>query len=424
MPSDTSHSSHSSFRSGNTSPHSQTSTIEYGHETSETFRTKVETLCKTLWSSPNTGFKIERGSGGGYNRIIEITVNDQLGEEDTRDLILRIPRFERVELEKGITALKYIKQLSDILVPDVVVADLTPNNFLESPYTIQKRIPGVNLHSVYPSLSHRQQLSIAKQIGEIQLKLLRITSSVAGIVEQVGGEPEDPTITQAGSPETPAFGIRPFEVRSPCDDSDPASRIAQRLSTPAEGVLHFLHSRFQAWKQEALGPNPDDYFIAGYYDRLASIATEMSSLSLLDENVFSYCHMDFAPCNILVSINDSDLSIIISGVLDWDECGFAPKVYSCTPQSWLWAWVEDESEDESTAGEDPPTENARQVKEVYEEAVGKEFLEYTYGIHNRMARGLVRLALRGMHSNEELNDADVLLEDWEQNMESVSKRRQ
>ena len=402
MPSDTSHTSHTSFRSGSISLHSETSTLEYGHESFERFRAGVETLCRTLWSLPDVSFEIERGSGGSYNRIIAVTADHQFDVNVPRDLILRIPRFEGVELQKEIAALKYIEQRSNIPVPDVVAMDLTAENVLERPYSIQKRIPGIILQSVYPSLSHRQQLSIAKQTGETQLKLLRITSSVAGYVEQSASEPQDPTIMQEGSPATTNFIVRPFEARSPYDYTESASHIAQTLLSPVEGVLPFLHSRFHAWKQEALEPDPDDYSIADYYDQLARIATEMSLFHLLDDNMFTYCHMDFAPRNILVSINDSDLSIMISGVLDWDECGFAPKVFSCTPASWLWAWVEDESEDEGTADEEPPTENAQQVKKAYEEAVGEEFLKYSYGIHNRMARSLVKLALRGIHSNEEL----------------------
>lgn len=231
---------------------------------------------------------------------------------------------------------------------------------------------------------------------------------------------KDLTITQADIPESPLFLVRPFEARSPYDDREQATHIVQTLSAPAEGVLPFLHSRFQAWKEETLEANPNDYFMAEYYDRLAIAATGMSLSHLLGDNVFTYCHMDLAPRNVLVSIHDSDLSILISGVLDWDDCGFAPKVFSCIPASWLWAWVEDESEDEKTAGEEPPTENAQQLKKTYEESVGKEFLKYCYGPHNRMARTLVRLALRGIHSNEEFKDADAYLEEWDQNKGIVS----
>ena len=421
MPSNTSQSSHSSSQSGATSFHSETSTLEYGHERFETFRVKVATLCRTLWSSPNIGFKVERCSGGSYNRIIAITADHEFDVKVPQDLILRIPRFEGVELQKEIDALEYVKDLSDIPVPVVVAADLTADNILERPYTFQKKIPGITLQSVYPNLSHRQQLSIAKQIGEIQLKLLGITGAVAGVVQKSAIEPQNPTTTQARSPELPTFIVRPFEARSPYSDADSASHFAQTLTPPIEGILPFMHSRFQAWKQEALEPDPDDNSIADYYDRLATTATEMSHSQLFGKNVFTYCHMDLAPRNILVSINDSDLSITISGLLDWDDCGFAPMIFSCNPATWLWAWVEDESEDEMTAGEEPPTENSQQLKRAYEAALGEEYLEYFYGVYNRMARKLVRLALRGIHSNEDLNDADALLEEWDQKREGVSK---
>ena len=441
MPCATSNSSNGSAHSEESNAHSETSTIQYDHESFETFRLKVQTLCRTLWPDPKGRFEIERGPGGSYNRIITISICQQSFEGQT-EVILRIPRFDGTRIDREITTLRYVRQFSGLPVAEVLAVELSAENPLGRPYVIQNRIPGISLQSVYPNLSHLQQESIAEQIGTVLATLLNITSPVAGLIEQsseLDKKSQSPVIDRRQPygfvklirrlfvkvmKSTGATGkvleaipshkyvVRPFDIKSPYDDSPATPPDAISSTTPANSVLPLLISQFQLWKAETLIPDPDDYSMAEHYDRLTTIATEMSHLKLLGDDAFTLCHMDFAPRNILVLINDADSSISVSGILDWDSAFFAPKIMSCAPPSWLWAWVEDESEDEATAGEEPTALNAQKVKQTFEKAVGENFLRHCYESSHRMARRIIRLAIYGMHSNEDLKEAEKLFDEW------------
>ena len=441
MPSATSNSSNGSARSEESNAHSETSTIQYNHESFDTFRLKVQTLCRTLWPDPSASFEIERGPGGSYNRIITISIHQQ-SSEGQKEVILRIPRFDGTRIDREIATLRYVRQFSGLPVAEVLAVELSSENPLGRPYVIQNRIPGVSLQSLYPNLSHLQQESIAEQIGTVLSRLLKIRSPVAGLIEELSEldkKPQTPVIDRRqpyglvkqirrlfvkALKSTGATGrileaipsheyvVRPYDIKSPYDDSSPTPSDAINSATPANSVLPLLVSQFQLWKADTLVPDPDDYSMAEHYDRFTTIATEMSHLNLLGDDAFTLCHMDFAPRNILVSINDTDSSISISGILDWDSALFAPKIMSCAPPSWLWAWVEDESEDEATAGEEPPALNAQKVKQTFEKAVGENFLRHCYESSHRMARRIIRLAIYGMHCNEDLKEAEKLFDDW------------
>ena len=450
-----SNASDDSFRSAHSpqssSVHSQTSTLEYGHESFATFHDKVECLCRTLWSDSAANFKIERGPGGSYNRVIAITIHRSRSPTRSEELILRIPRFDGARIDREIAAVRFVRQNSNLTVPEAVASDTTPNNALQLPYVIQNRLPGVSLHTVFPSLSHQQKLRIARSIGQVLARLLRITSPVSGVIEEL---PENEILDQpimipeqqqrslfkhflqalarkAKSKVTSravkafrgprqAFIVRPFEIKGPNHDELGAAENTPadvQIKTPTEGVVQMLLEQFMRWKADWLKTYPGDGTMAEYYDRFAATAKEMQRLGLLeDDDVFTLCHLDLAPRNILVEIKTEDLptssSISLTGVLDWDSAVFAPRIMSCAPPSWIWAWAEDESEDEAAANDIPPTTAAQELKRTFEAAVGDDFLRLCYEPHHRLARRLIRLAIFGMHSNEELKDADDLLEEW------------
>ena len=431
--------------------HSQTSTIEYGHESFATFHDKVECLCRTLWPNPAAKFKIERGPGGSYNRVIAITIHRSHSSTRSEELILRIPRFDGARIDREIAAVRFVRQNSNLTVPEVVASDATPNNALQLPYVIQNRLPGVSLHTVFPSLSHQQKVRIARSIGQVLARLLRITSPVSGVIEELpeNGNLDQPVMIPEQPQRSPfkhflqtlarkakskvtgravnasrgpqqTFIVRPFEIKGPNHDELGAPENTAtdvQTETPTEGVIQMLLEQFMRWKADWLKTDPGDGTMAEYYDRFAATAKDMQHLGLLEnDDVFTLCHLDLAPRNILIKIKTEDLSssssISLTGILDWDSAVFAPRIMSCTPPSWLWAWVEDESEDEAAANDLPPTIAAQELKRTFEAAVGDDFLRLCYEPHHRLARRLIRFAIFGMHSNEELKDADDLLEEW------------
>ncbi|KAL8793227.1 MAG: hypothetical protein Q9195_004163 [Heterodermia aff. obscurata] len=432
------------------SVHSQTSTLEYGHESFETFHGKVESLCRTLWPDPAAEFKVERGPGGSYNRIIGIAVRLSHSPTASKQFILRIPRFDGARIDRETATLRFVRQNSNLPVPEVLASDVTTDNVLQLPYVIQGRLQGVSLHKLFPNLSQKQKLRIARSIGEVLAQLLRITSPVSGVIEEL---PKTVKLDQSvmfpqqqqqnffkqvlralarksksgitgrvvnaskGSPNK--FIVRPFDITGPNDEPGAADAIATDIKTraPAEEVLPMLMDQFMRWKADWLKSYPGDSTMADYYDRFGATAQEMQHVGLLEnDSIFTLCHLDFAPRNIMVKIAAEDLasasSISLTGILDWDSAVFAPRILSCTPPSWIWAWADDESEDEAAANDVPPTTAAQELKRTFEAAVGDDFLRLCYEPHHRLARKLIRLAIFGMHSNEELKCADELLVEW------------
>lgn len=400
MPHSISNSSGGSETSEAESDYSETSTIEYEHESFETFRTKVEALCKGIWTSPSVTFDVQRGRGGSYNRIIEITVHEPDSPATPKEYILRVPRFEKNRLDRDVAALQHARQHTELPVPENVAIDLTADNPLGGRYVVQTRLPGVTLHDVYPTLIHAQKCSIAQQIGQMFASLQTIKSPVAGIIEQHS---------------TAGFVIRPFDLRGPYHTTraSPTSEVDCAAGKSTD-TISFLLSRCALWKAEILRIDSEDVVGVTYFDRLSDALISMHNLGQLRNNEITLCHLDLAPRNILVSIRSSDTSICISGVLDWDSVVFAPRVMACAPPMWLWGWGSgDEEEDEAEAGELPLSADDQEIKSIFEKAVGVKYLELCYKPQYRVLRSLIHFAIFGMHSNEDLKEVDKTLEELE-----------
>ncbi|KAG7001428.1 hypothetical protein G7Y79_00031g065430 [Physcia stellaris] len=400
MPHSISHFSTGSEASEAESEYSETSTIEYEHESFETFRTKVEALCKGIWTSPLVKFDVQRGRGGSYNRIVEITVHEPNSPATPKEYILRVPRFEKNRLDRDFAALQYARQHTELPIPENVAIDLTADNPLGGRYVVQTRLPGVALHDVYPTLIHAQKCSIAQQIGHMYASLHTIESPVAGIIEQhsISG-----------------FVIRPFDLRGPYHTTraSPASEV-DCVAEENTDTISFLLSRCALWKGEILRIDSEDVVGVTYFDRLSDALISMHNLGQLRDNEITLCHLDLAPRNILVSIQPSNTSICISGVLDWDSVVFAPRVMACAPPMWLWNWASgDEEENEAEAGELSLSTDDQEIKSIFEKAVGAKFLQFCYKPQYRVVRSLIHFAIFGMHSNEDLKEVDKALEELE-----------
>ncbi|EAS32050.3 uncharacterized protein CIMG_13677 [Coccidioides immitis RS] len=153
------------------SSRSGTSTVYYGHTAFTEFSGQVRHLCQVLWpqSSPE-GTTIERLTGGSYNRVIGLSIDnvntDAIAPPQAARFILRIPRFESAQVENQIATLSFLKQRTQIPIPKIVLFDLTPENAIDSPYTVQLRISGLDLQTGYQTLSHAQRCSFLGTVAE------------------------------------------------------------------------------------------------------------------------------------------------------------------------------------------------------------------------------------------------------------------
>ena len=409
MPSETSDCSiHSkcSIRS-DSSRVSNTSTLEYDHEPYEQYRSRVEELCHLLWPSATEDFIIERLRGGSFNRIIGITIRASNQEAEDR-YILRIRRkYSVARPEREAVIQRYLQQHSSIPVAEIVFLDPTRNNPLDSPYVVQKRLPGTPLLEIWKTLTFEQQRMVTRDLGKIIVAERAIKSNFPGKIEL------------ASDCEACAYDIQPFNVSVDVREdynctTSPESVAPYRGHTSPQHkqpIVEMYLDQFTRWVAGYLRFNPYCQFWAEDFRPLIVIAREMDAIGLFNDVEYCLCHLDFEPRNIMVDVN-SDGSAIISGILDWDSAAFAPEFVACKPPSWIWAWNDEDDEDELEANDTPATPEQQELKCLFEEIVGPKYLTYSYQTEYRFARKLFTLATEGMKQSHIGREAEDLFKDW------------
>ena len=451
----------SQSKKSNNSNVSCTSTVEYGHTPFDQYVDQVKELCHLLWDPslkipqnvkssrierlfgvadnrmtefllpkrtrsartvvPPIDFLIERLRGGGYNRVIGITIKHTTNEEPT-NLILRVPRFDVARPDREVAILRFVRQHTTIPIPEVKHVDFTSDNPLKQPYVIHNRIPGFDLQSrnnptCYLSLNQEQKCTFAKDFASILRQLYDITHPFPGHIECSADSNNHQNFTVRHFDLITIFGHEAeldlnaklpfFQARPFVKDWEPPERAPFEQTT-----YYFMIAQFGRWKALELRCDPASIRWSKRYDRLVTMADEMDKMGFLGSDMNCICHLDLlgAPRNIMANINSDD-SLSITGILDWDSAVFAPRFVGCAPPMWLWAW-DDEEEDETHANDTPSTPEDQEIKRIFEETVGDDFLFYAYKPEYRLARKLFHFAQSGIRSTTEDEEAEELLKEW------------
>lgn len=409
---------------------SESSSVVYGHESFDQFQPKVFDFARsTLWphSDEKDTITIQRLQGGGFNRIIGLTLTTSLKqgqnsadshETGTRasdivvEYILRIPRFDAAQVDADVAALLFVKRLPEdehgIPTPVIIAFDETENNCLESSFMVQNRLHGQSLIDVYPELEHEQQRRVAQDLGHAFRRMLAVSSTQAGrLVLPDENKSLDAEVYVA--------------CWDPCASLFSKSARDPRTSTPycagraGDSVLGLLKRIFEEQKAEIQERLPKDTLRPDLIDQFCKMVSEMDAAGYFEEidGHFTLAHLDLEPRNILVDQDSPSDCPIISGILDWDSAVLAPAFMSCTPPMWIWSWQEDEDEDERMANEEPATPEKKELKAVFEAAAGPQFIKWAYNPAYRLARRLVRFAIHGIRSSEDVQEAEAMLQEWQ-----------
>ncbi|CAI7581210.1 unnamed protein product [Penicillium bialowiezense] len=361
---------------------SDSSTLVYDHEPFETFQARALKLCETALGAASGKTSIERMQGGG-----------DAGERPALEqYILRIPRLEVSQLGRDLAPLQLLRQRSQIPIPEVIAFDTTTQNVSESPYMIQKRIPGVPLFPTYPNMPQQMKRVIAEELGKAYSELHSVRSVTAGRLTL--------------SPSRDSLLVQPF------DDTRTDAIVPYEDGPAAEATIDMLSSILTHKKELAGAEGPNRSWMIEFLDHFKTAASEMSALGVLDRSDYCLCHLDLEPRNILAQAPSSTQPQTVIGILDWDSAIFAPALLSCSPPMWLWAWNEEADEDERLAGDIPSTPELRELKELFEEAAGPTYRRFPYGAQYRLARQLFRFTIDGLHTNEDLMATELLLKEW------------
>lgn len=428
-------SSDSSPDSSSSDAQSESSSIVYGHESFAQFQVKVLAFARScIWlpSDDEDEITVERLQGGTYNRVIGLAFtssqrNDQdltsspltekRASETVAKYILRIPRFETARIDDDVAALLFVKRLPElelrpgmpeIPVPEVIAFDETENNCLGSCFMVQKRLPGQRLVDVYPHLGHEKQRRVAQDLGHVYRRLLSVSSTHAGrltLPDENKSLDVEIHVT-SWDPNASLFFKSERKLRT---------YAPYRSGRSGESVLELLRRTFQDQKAEVGKNVPSDTLRPHKIDQFCKMVLELDAAGYFKglDGHFALSHLDLEPRNILVDLESSPDRQIISGVLDWDSAVLAPAFMSCAPPMWIWDWQEDEHEDERLANEEPATPEQKELKTVFEAAAGPQYVRCAYHPAYRLARRLVRFAIGGIRSSEDLKEAEAMLGEWQ-----------
>ncbi|KAI1108296.1 hypothetical protein F5Y14DRAFT_445566 [Nemania sp. NC0429] len=390
---------------------SDSSTVVYGHEPFVTFESRVRDLAQKIWPDASPfDITVERLPGGGYNRIIGLAkkttslleADEPSGGPDTLQYIVRLPRFDSSNVRNDVAALHFVKRFTTIPAPEVIKWNETDENELDSPFQIQNRIPGTTLLSAYTILTHPQRCKLAHELGTAFASMLAVKSSTSGVFVQ----PLDANLEEALEGHVKIVPICGEDRES---NSSSMTFSSSAATTP---VLDLFKSCIQEKKDEYQLRDPPLTFKIAYMDRFMAMASELDEGGWFVNDHYSLAHLDFHPRNILVHpTSDTELPVL-SGILDWDSAILAPMFMSCLPPMWLWAWALDEDEDERKANDEPPTEESRELKRLFESAAGPDYLRHAYQPAFRLARQLLHFVINGLRTKEDCDEADAMLFEW------------
>jgi hypothetical protein len=181
--------------------------MEYEQESFETYQLKVAQLYRDVgYGEPS---KIERMKGGGYHRVIGLT----LPSGQKHDYVLRIPRSALDEVEMGeikdqIAVTLYLSRYDFLHVPVIAAFDTTVNNALKCQYTLQERIDGIAAQDIFYTLPLTERLQIARSMAEMLLQLESVALERPGRLVGTGDLPDCSTVAPTSANEVKIVGYR------------------------------------------------------------------------------------------------------------------------------------------------------------------------------------------------------------------------
>lgn len=359
--------------------------------------------------------------GGSYNRVIALNIllpsppkctDDWVAawlpnprgmqkEEAWKRLIIRIPRFSLLGYGIGydIAVLQFARSRLSGPVARLLSFDLSADNALNNPYTIQERLRGHNLDEIITTLNLGQLKCLVRQLVSSLEEMRGITSTSAGVLR-----PRDKDTS--ATIHLDKFMVPPRRKIEYHDFPKPPNSPMTPQTT-----LELLVEQCNRFKEHEI---ETDGWAMPVWEDFLKIACSMHAHGFIpDTELFYLCHMDLMARNILVEIVD-DSTVNISGLLDWDAdyACFCPKFVAFRAPFWLWLPDGANDNDETVASIEPVDLKHRELKSLFEELADKEWKRYSYEPEFVLARRMFKCLKNGLFSNAMYEEAEEIIEQW------------
>ena len=268
----------------------------------------------------------------------------------------------------------------------------------------------MSLRDIYPRLSHKQNIVVVEEVSRIILALQPVAAPFPGLIQ-----------LRSSDGARFDYSVRPIDLE-PTLATEWRKRPLEEFTwePKADDAYDFFAVQFGRRLAQELLRDPRRIACEDYQTRFMEAARQMSDMGVFKDQGNCLCHLGLYARNIVVLPDDKNYTVQVTGVRGWDIAVVAPKFVSCATPWWLWQCDPDENGstweefEESYVCEEPRTPQGAELYDIFEKAVGNDFLELTYRPQFRLARQLFRLAVSGLQCKEEYNAADKFLDDWKE----------
>ncbi|KAH6655882.1 hypothetical protein BKA67DRAFT_657782 [Truncatella angustata] len=406
---------------------------------------KAEELCKYLWPTAQLHSSSIRYLGAGSsNKVFGLSIDEENGID--QNYILRIPANEQ-EIPQTVAILNYLNASTTLKIPNVINWDKSRDNPLQYGYIIMSRLPGNCLEDVWNDLTHKNRLQLAQQLAQIYLDIETNVNDVAGLIRvheedfhHGSNDLNDLMFIEAFVPPGwPSTGA-PLDFTNTDEGQillDRAQQGPAKLSVSEIMLGLFKYYIYQAQGDLASRPEIVENYLSPCQDIMEGMV--QANVFKSHDNICLH-HVDLLPRNIMIDF-DSHGDLAITGVVDWDTTLFAPRFVNRVLPRWLWQKLQinelgepidssslsDHNSDQHHEFEaldiektDPFTEKGAEIREVFECAVGKDWMRDATNPHFPLARKLIQFSLRP--SILKKDEAEV--KEWVSHWEKVKNRNQ
>ncbi|KAI0387762.1 hypothetical protein F5Y04DRAFT_286769 [Hypomontagnella monticulosa] len=381
---------------------------------------KAIALCKHLWPSAEYDSEsVKYITCGSYNIVFGISMT--LDGEPV-EYVLRIST-EEDNVARSAAIFEHMAKFPGLKVPKLIKWDDTQDNPLGNAYTILSRVPGKSLDQVLKDITHEQKLLLAKELAKLYHELESITSPVAGVFSlrkngPLGGEISDRIFIEPFGAGTVEFIEEKIDWNVEDNGYLPLDRV--RHDPPGLSVTEIISVIFKRRLYGIEYQDPPADYLYWFLDRCEDTILAMIKLELLRPLDDTIClhHTDLFPRNIMV---DFTPDIVITGTLDWDDAEFVPRFGGRIPPRWLWR-TEPDSECDSwrfdlepldPKDNEPDSPENAEVKRVFEDAMGENWVSEATAAVCPYARRLLTFSRRSLYFDEEIKDVIKWIDQWE-----------